>query len=195
MGLALLTLSGVSGFADGAVDSTFNTSASGTTSATVFVPEGRGYANVTDLAWKLDSGVTTGTVAIRSAIERKKVTSATASSAQVIYISNPGNSLTLSNYVIFLDASTGTHYLRRIAASSTTSVTLDSSISGIASTTDDVLYLCAATVTKPVINLTSATVAPGINLWLPNNLPTALTLDGNTTACQIEASGVRSQYK
>ncbi len=193
----LLMLLSVSGYAQDTVQNVFGLSSTGTTSATVIIPEGAGFANVTDLAYRLDSAVTTGTVGIRMGQVKYPITSSTASAASVLWITNTGTAVAALEYVIVYDASAGTYYLRRVSAATTTSITIDSSIS-ITTETADYVWSTFDTVEKPVSNTTSATIGNGSMLgvlWLPANAPSALTIDGNTTACRISVNGVRTRNR
>jgi hypothetical protein len=199
--LAALLLLGVNSYGQSVVSDVFNSSASGTTSATVILPESNDFGNVTDLAWKLDAGLTTGFVAIQAGQNRHPVTSATASAASVLWFNNVGNDssgfdVSAYEYLIFFDKSTSTYYLRRTNAAATTSVTLQASISVTTVVTDDAVWSTYAAVEKPIIGSTSATVGSGLgNIWIPAKAPTAFTIDGNTTACRISVSGVRARAR
>lgn len=191
-GLLMIFTMCLTALGQGSIQSVFNASATGTTSATVFVGEGVSSANITDLSWRLDSNVTTGTIGFRIGEKRFPVTSATAAAGSVVYISNTNTGIAVSEYVIFESNSGGNYVLRRVTAAATTSITVDTAITPAITTSDNV-YSTLTTVEKPVPNTTSATAAH--NIWLPANMPTAVTIDGNTTSCRISISGVRSQYK
>lgn len=171
------------------VESVFNDGASGTTSATVFVPAGNGVAEVRDLAWRLDSGVTTGFISQHVGQRKYAITSSTASSASVLWITNSDTGVANGEFIIFLDESAGDYYLRRVSAATTTSITISASIA-ITTTTSDVLWSTLAFVEKPVASTVSLTGAPA-SLWFPALVPSALVIDGNTTACRISINGVR----
>ncbi len=189
IGLAVLTL-GVNAYANEAIDAVINASATGTTSATAFIPAADGVANITDLGFRLDANVTTGTLGIRQGQKRFSVTSATSASGTQLWFDNSGGDVSALEYVILRQGTTYT--LVRAKAATTTSITLDATLSP-ATTTSDYVWSTFPTVERPVATTTSATAA--LSLWLPANVPTALTVDGNTTSCRISASGVRSIYK
>lgn len=166
----------------------------GTTSATVIVPQGEGMANITDLSVRLDSGVTTGIVSIDIAKTVHAITSATAASASVFWFDNAASDVAVSGFIIFLDQSTGTYYLRKVSAASTTSCTTYSSVPVATLATYDKIWSCLSTIQKPVFTNVSATLGsstPGI--WLPSTMPVAFTVDGNTTSCRITLSGIRTR--
>ena len=193
---AFVLLIGVNSYEQSTVSDVFNKSSSSTTSATVILPEANDFGNVTDLAWKLDAGLTTGFVAIQIGQARHPVTSATTSAASVLWFDNTGTDIAAYDYLIFYDKSTSTYFLRRTNAASTTSVTLQASIAVTTVVSDDVVWSTYAAVEKPVIGSTSATVGSGLgSVWLPARAPAAFTLDGNTTACRISVSGVRTRTR
>jgi len=189
-------LLGVNSYGQSTASDVINKSATGTTSATVVVPEGNDFVNVTDLAWRLDAGVTTGFIGINIGQSRHPITSATASAASVLYFDNAGTDVAALDYIIFFDKSTGSYYLRRTTAAATTSVTVGSSISVTTVVNDDAVWSTQDIVQKPVVNTTSATGASGsLNVWIPAKVPAAFTIDGNTTSCRISLSGVRTRAR
>lgn len=194
LSLALLLLASASSqvMAQGSITGVFNESATGTTSATVFCDPRNGFANLTDLTWRLDAGVTTGLVTFRSGDTPYAVTSATSSSGTVVYFTNTGTSVAASEHVIVYDTSAGDYYLRYTSAAATTSVTVTQSISP-ALTTDDKIWSVIGSVSRAVPNVNSLTAA--VNIWLPQGRPTAVTLEGNTTSCAISVNGVSSPYR
>lgn len=191
--LVLLAFAPAMGWAEHEVKSVFNTSASGTTSATVFVQDRDEFALITDIAWRLDSNNTTGLIVVRPGDVRYTSTSATSSSGTVVWFANTGTAVATGEYIIILDESAGDYYLRKTIAASTTSVTVSESISP-ALTTSDLIWSVLGSFERPVGATNSQTVSLGA-IWLPKNKPTAITVDGNTTACRISISGHRSNYK
>lgn len=172
----------------GVTERTFNSSSSGTTSATAFVPNGDSVAEIRDLSYRLDSSNTTGFIGQYVGQRQYAVTSSTAASATVVYFANADTGVAASEFIIYLDADTGTYYLRRVSAATTTSVTLYSSLP-ITTATSDKVWSCLATVERPV----SAVSATGgmTSIWIPANVPAAMVIDGNTTSCRISVSGYR----
>lgn len=189
--LALVALS-LQAFGQGSVDAVFNVGATGTTSATAIVPAALGTGQITDLATRLDAGLTTGTIEIRNATTRKAVTSATSASGTQLWFTNTGTAVGVSSYVIYFNAAAGSYTLVKALAATTTSITATAAITPATATTDFV-YPLAAVVSRPVSTATSTSTPASI--WIPSGMPAALTLDGNTTACRIAVSGVRSEYK
>jgi hypothetical protein len=171
------------------VRSTFSESADGTRSATAFVPKGAGFANVTDISYRLDSGATTATIDIQRAEKEHAVTSATTSTA-VLWFDNDPAAISLSEYVIIYDESSNSYSLTRCSATASTSATVYSTQS---LTTSDKVYSCLATVRRHAPEMVTETVG-SVNIWLPSDLPSALTLDGNTTSCRISVDGRRISY-
>jgi hypothetical protein len=167
----------------------FNDTADGTRSATAFVPAGQGLAHVTDLTWDLDATVTTGTVDIRRGEAEFAVSSATSASGTAIWFDNDPTFVSAYEYVIFYDSSLKTYSLFRCVTSAATSITVQETI-GVATTTSDKLYSCLSTIRRHAPNVTSSTWSPA-DIWLPSDLPSALTVDGNTTSCRISVSGTR----
>lgn len=191
-GLFLLACIQVSVFGQ-YVNGPVNKSASGTTSATVIVEGGNAPVELTDVGFRFDAGVTTGLLVVQSGDAQYDVASATAASTSIIWFTNTGTAVAVGEYVILFDESTGDHYLRRVNAATTTSVTVQASI-GIAQTILDKVWSVDSTVERPVTGNPSATSNVG-RVWLPAGRPTALTVDGNTTACRISVSGVRGNTK
>lgn len=180
-----------------ATEATFLAGATGTTSATVFVPTASSAAEIRDLSYRLDAGVTTGTVDIRVAKARYSITSATAASGTTLWFANTGSAIvTQGDYVIFEDASspTANYYLYRAKTVTSTSITVQETITPATALLDNV-YPLNATVRRPAPPVNSTTSANRVSIWLPAGLPSALTLDGNTTSCQLEVSGVRGNSK
>lgn len=182
--------------AENDVVTTENQGATGTTSATVIVQPASGTFNLTDLQWRVDSANTSATVDIRTGKARVAVTSATAASGTALWFSNSSPTLVAAqDYVIYFNAAAGTYTLLKCTASTSTSITVQETISPATATADNI-YTLNARIRRPASSsAASVTVAGASNLWFPANLPTALTVDGNTTSCQISISGVRSFYK
>lgn len=171
------------------VEKVFNSSATGTTSATVFVPKGAGVAEVKGLAWRIDAGVTTAFVGEYIGRKQYAITSSTASAASVLWFNNANSEVTDGSFVIFYDLSADTYYLRRVTTATTTSVTLLNSIA-VTTTTSDLIWGCLPAVNMPVGD--PARTSGGFpQLWLPTENPVALVIDGNTTSCAISVSGAR----
>jgi hypothetical protein len=184
----------VNSYGQSTVSGVFNKSSSGTTSATVIIEESNDFSTITDLAYKLDAGVTTGFVSAQIGQSKYKITSATASAASVLWFDNTASDIAAQDFVIFHDKSTGTYYLRKVSAASTTSATLYASISVTTVVTDDSVWSTYAAVEKPVTTVTSGTTG-AVNIWIPAAVPAAYTIDGNTTACRISVSGVRTRSR
>lgn len=166
----------------------------GTRSATVIVKPGTGVAELKDLAYRVDASNASATVDIRTGKGRVSVNSATSGSGTVLWFDNDPTVITTSDYFIFEDVSLGTFQLNRCTATATTSITvLDAT--GVATTTDDRIYTLNSRVRRPAPEIASSSTIGVTSIWLPANLPSALTLDGNTTSCQISVSGVRSNGK
>lgn len=170
------------------VDSAFNSSATGTTSATVFVPKGIGPADVRSLAWRIDANVTTAFVGQYIGVNQYSITSSTASAATVLWFANAGTAVTAGSFIIFYDDSATTYFLRRVSAATTTSVTLNTSIA-VTTTTSDLVW--QTTQVNMPVGVISGTSGGFPGLWLPTGFPTALVIDGNTTSCAISVSGAR----
>lgn len=169
-------------------ESSFNSSSSGTTSATAFVPVGEQLGMVSDLSVRLDNSVTSGFVGQYIGVRRYLISSATAASASVLWFDNGQSGVTGSSFIIFLDQSSGSYFLRRVSVATTTSCTLYSSMA-IATTTLDSFWLCGTTVEKPV--LSTSNTGGLVNIWVPASCPAAFVIDGNTTSCRISISGFR----
>ena len=193
--LLALSVALLPGFAlaTGEITGTFLTANNGTTSATVFVTSSSEFTSITDLGWQLDSGVTTGQVVFRQGDNRYDVASATSASGTVVWFANTGTNVSAGEYIIIYDDSLGSYLLRQTKAAATTSVTVTESIA-VALTTSDKVWSVTSSSSRPVPSTTSQTVFAG-PIWLPRNVPTAITLDGNTTACRLSISGVRSNYR
>lgn len=174
--------------AEGPVIGVFNQGASGTTSATVFVKPGNAFSEITDLAWRLDAGVTTGLIIIRTGEAKYDVNSATSGSGTAVWFANTGSDVASADYIIIYDESTGDYLLRHVTAVATTSVTVSESIS-VGLTTSDKVWLVSSSVQRAVPNTISS--ASALSIWLPKDAPTAITVDGNTTSCRISVSGVK----
>ena len=179
-----------------ATESTILSGATGTTSATVFVPTATSAAEIRDITHRLDTGVISGTVDIRTGKSRSSVTSATAASTSVVYFDNDPTLTSIGDYVIVEDNSSTTapYILLRAKASTSTSITVQETI-GVALTTSDAVYPLAPAVRRVAQPNNSPTANARVSIWLPAGLPSALTLDGNTTACTLEISGVRGNSK
>ncbi len=180
-------------YADNEVNSVFNSGATGTTSATAIVPPGKGTAVITDMITRYDAGNVTATTHIRTAKAVKPVTSATSASGSVVYFDNSASLVAASGYLLVKDGS-GSYQLLRASAVATTSVTVYQTITA-AMTVNDFVYPLNTSVQRPALNAISATAQAEKYLYLPESLPAAITLDGNTTSCAISISGVRSAYK
>ncbi len=172
------------------VEKVFNSSSTGTTSATVFVPKGAGVAEVKNLSWRTDSGVTTAFVGEYIGQKQYGITSATASAASVLWFANVNTAVSAGSFVIFWDKSADLYFLRRVSAATTTSVTLYSSIAVTTVVSDDLVFGTFPVVNMPVGILTGAAFG-GVQAWFPVEMPTALVIDGNTTSCAISVSGAR----
>lgn len=171
------------------IQSTFSSTADGTKSATAFVPAANGFANVTDISYDLDTAVATGTIDIRQAEVEKAISSATSASGTVFWFDNDPTIVSAGEYIIFYDASANQYYLNRCNASSATSITVYETITP-ATTTSDKIYSCLPTVRRHAVNVTSESLGL-VDIWLPADLPSALTIDGNTTSCRISINGKR----
>lgn len=165
---------------------TFAESADGTTSATAFIPKGDGLVHITDLAYRLDGGLTTGTVDIRRGEVERSVTSATSASTQIWFDNDP-TIVSGAEYVILFDDSANTYYLYRCVTTAANSISVQETT--VATTTSDKLYSCRATVRRHAPIMSNSTGA--VDIWLPSDLPSALTIDGNTTSCRISVGGTR----
>ncbi len=174
----------------GRVENVYNSSASGTTSATVFVPKGSGVAEVKTLAWRIDAGVTTAFVGQYIGNKQYNITSATTSAASVLWFTNANTAVTAGSFIIFYDDSASAYFLRRVSAATTTSITLYSSIA-VTTTTSDMVFSTEATVPQMPVGVLSGTSGGFSQLWFPREYPTALVIDGNTTSCAISVSGAR----
>lgn len=190
--IAMLALGVTASYAQ--VESTFVEGATGTTSATVVVKPGTSAAEIRDVGFRVDAGNNSATIDIRTGKSRKNVNSATSGSGTVLWFDNDPTVATTDDFVLFEDASLGTYSLLRVQASATTSITVRETIS-VATTTSDGVYPLNARVRRPAPVSPSSTVSYVTSIWLPAGVPSALTLDGNTTSCQIAISGVRTNTK
>jgi len=170
------------------VVSTFSDSEDGTRSATTFVPKAAGFAHVTDLSYRLDSGLTTGTVDIQRGEREIAVNSATSGTGSVLWFDNDPTAVSVSEYVIFWDDSAATYFLYRCSASAATSITIQETAP--ITTTNDKVYSCLPTVRRHAAAVVSNSLGT-CDIWLPSDMPSALTLDGNTTSCRISITGNR----
>lgn len=177
-----------------AIDSTVLEGNTGTTSATVIVKPGTGAVELKDVAYRIDAGNASATIDIRVGKGRLSINSATASSGTVLWFDNDPTAVSTSDYLIFEDVSEGTYQLNRAVSTATTSVTVLTA-TGVATTTDDRVYTLASRVRRPAPERTASSSIGQTSIWLPANLPSAITLDGNTTSCQISLSGTRSNFK
>ena len=181
-----------SAFAENEVNRTFSAGSTGTTSATAIVSAGDGAAQVTDLVWDLDNTVTTGTVDVRVGNKKMAVTSATSGSGSVLWFDNTGSIVASGDYLILFSG--GSHTLVRTKGTvATTSATIQETVA--ATSTSDSIWTTLTTVRRNAPDLTTSSTLAPVNIWIPENVPTAFTIDGNTTACKISVSGVRSAYK
>lgn len=174
----------------------FNESATGTKSATAFVPSGLGDGEITDLSWRLDNGVSSGFVSMKTGRAKFVSTSVTGASGTVAWFSNAGTQVAAGDYIIIEDVSSYSSNLAlfRVLVATTTSVTTDSTITPALATNDLIWWVPASQVSeKAVANTVSNTGS--VAIWCPGAGPTAVTIDGNTTACRIQISGVRTKYK
>lgn len=165
---------------------TFVVGTNGTTSATAIVPPAAGLAIVTDLVAVPDAGNTSSTVKIRTGKARKAVTSAT-TAGTTVWFSNTGTNLTSQGYAIVHETAANTLMLVKVASATATQVQVYETLPNL-DTSD---YIYPLNVAVPRGALTSWTASGPVNIWLPANLPSALTLDGNTTSCRISVSGYR----
>lgn len=168
-----------------------NESATGTISATAFVRAGAtDVVKLTDVAWKVDAGNSSGTINLRTGKKRFAVDSATSASGTVLWFDNSGSTIAVNDYLIFDDVSAAQLYLYSVRAVATTSATVYQTITP-ATTVSDYVWALNTTVTRPALDASvSGTVNMG-QIYLPGQAPTAISLDGNTTSCRISASGVR----
>lgn len=181
-----------SAFADGDIDRVFNTGSTGTTSATAIVSPSDSPMQVTDLVWDLDNTVTTGTVDISIGNRRLAVSSATSGSGSVIWFDNSQSLVASGDYLIAVVAGTST-LVRTKGTVATTSATIQETLAAMATT--DALWTTATRIRRNAPDLTTSSTLAPVSIWLPANVPAAFTIDGNTTACKISLSGVRSAYK
>lgn len=192
--LAMLGLMPSKAFAGSEIRGVFNASSSGTTSATVFVDSSTDFPQITDLSWKLDAGVTTGTITFRSGDIKYSSTSATSASGTVVWFANAATSVAVGEYIIIRE--NGSYFLRQVTAATTTSVTVSESISSALTTSSLVWAVNSSTSTRYAPQLATPTSPySAVSIWLPKERPTAITVDGNTTACRISVSGNYSNYK
>jgi hypothetical protein len=172
------------------VVSTFADSEDGTRSATAFVPKSAGFGQITDLAYKLDAGITTGTVDIHRGEREIAVNSATSGTGSVLWFDNDPTAVSALEYLIFWDDSAKTYFLYRATVATATSITIQETAP--ITTTSDKVYACSAVVRRHAPNVVSNSLG-ACDIWLPSDMPSALTLDGNTTSCRIAISGVRKK--
>lgn len=170
------------------VSSTFGDSEDGTRSATAFVPKANGLAKVGDLRYNIDSNVTTATVDIQRAESEQAIASATSGTGSILWFDNDPTLVSVSEYVIFWDDSAATYFLYRCKATAAASITIQETAP--ITTTSDKIYPCLPTIRRPVPQPLSGTIG-SVDIWLPSDLPSALTLDGNTTSCRISVMGTR----
>lgn len=177
-------------FAVGSVNAqeqgTFVVGTNGTTSATAIVPPAAGAAVVTDLVAATDAGNVSATVQIRTGKVRKAVSSAT-TAGNTVWFTNTGTNLAVQGYAIVHETSANSLLLVKVASATATQVQVYETLPNL--DTSDYIYPLNVTVPRGA-NM-SGTVSGPVNIWLPANLPSALTLDGNTTSCRISASGYR----
>lgn len=185
--LMALSLS-VSVHAQQYVVSTFSDSEDGTKSATAFVPKASGFAHITDLAYRLDAGVTTGTVDIHRGEREISVNSATSGTGSILWFDNDPTAVSAQEYVIFWDDSASTYFLYKATVSAATSITIQETAP--ITTTSDKVYPCSAVTRRHATNTVSGSLG-SCDIWLPSDMPAALTLDGNTTSCRISVTGNR----
>lgn len=176
------------------VTDTIALGATGTTSATVVIPKGNGFLNITDLIWDLDNTVTSGTIDIRAGEAEFGIASATSGSGTVLWFANTGTAVAAGEYVVFFDESAGSYTMTRANVATTTSITVADTIS-VATTTSDKVFSLKSAVRRNAPDITTSSTVAGQSIWLPRDLPSAITVDGNTTACKIGVSGVRTLYK
>jgi hypothetical protein len=189
-----LALTASVAFGQAVVESTFVEGNTGTTSATVIVKPGSGAAEVSDIAYRLDTGTTSATVDIRTGKNRVQPNSATSGSGSVLWFDNNPTLVSAQDYVIFNDVSGKTFELLKCTASASTSITVQETIS-VATATDDYIFPLNSRVRRPAPPVNSTTAGNKASIWLPAGLPSAITLDGNTTSCQISISGTRGNSK
>lgn len=191
--LLLLTvlMLGIAGRSYGQADilSSFTASSQGTVSTTVVIPAGQGQAMISDLAFKMDAGVTSGTVNVVPGRAGYSITSATASGS-VYFFDNTGSHVVAGSYVIFDDVSTGVLTLNRVLSATTTSCTTQETMAA-ATTTSDFIFSTLGRFNRPIPQSISTTIGSAVNIWLPSGVPSALFLDGNTTACSLFIDGIR----
>ena len=168
-----------------------NESETGTYSATVYINPGNcNVVQLTDVAWDTDTGNVSGTLNIRTGLNRYAVTSPTSASGTVLWFTNSNTAVAVSAYVLYHDTSADILYLYRVAAATTTSITVYETITPATAVTDYVWSLNTA-VSRPVFDRAISGTDHVGDIWLPGREPSALTLDGNTTSCKLSVSGVR----
>lgn len=165
---------------------TFVVGTNGTTSATAIVPPAAGAAIVTDLVAATDAGNVSATVQIRTGKVRKAVSSAT-TAGNTVWFTNTSTNLAVQGYAIVHETGANTLLLVKVASATATQVQVYETLPNL--DTSDYIYPLNVTVPRGA-NM-SATVMGPVNIWLPANLPSALTLDGNTTSCKLSVSGYR----
>lgn len=171
------------------IQGVINESASGTTSATAYIKPGNHSAvELTDIAWDVDINLATGFIAIREGKQRFASASATSSTTGLWFPSAHG--LAVNDYVLVEDVSANTLTLAKISAVATTSAT---SYSTFSMATTDFIWTLNAAVNRPANDQTTSAATGttfGVgSLWLTGRNPVALTLDGNTTSCNLSVSG------
>lgn len=165
-----------------------NKGATGSASATVYIDSGNAAAvKITDLACKLDAANTSATIDIRQGRKSYTSTSATSSST-VVYFDNSTSAIAQGDYLLFEDVSAGSLTLCRVTAAAAASATTQQTLSAA---TNDKVWTLAAAVRRPVGDTSISGTARVQDIYLPGKEPSAITLEGNTTACKVSLSGVR----
>lgn len=182
----------VSAQAADVIDSIINDGNTGSASATVVVKPARGWGHITDLNTRVDANNTSATVDIRQGVEQLAVTSSTSGSGTVLWFANSSPTrVAVSDYLLFNDVSAKTYTLLRTTAVTSTSATVETTIS-VALSTSDFLYTLASRIRRPITQGNASQTSGLANIYVPANMPSVLTIDGNTTSCQISISGERS---
>lgn len=183
----------------------------GTTSATTVVAAEAGSCKLTDIMTRVDTGVSTASVVFRQGVTQHRVTSSTTANGTALFFNNVNSQGTLAvqktDYVIFqpigsnvgiVPSAQSPYVLLRCNNATSTSITVQetittsTTISTTSPTQTDVIWSTLGSFSKPVPNGTLSPTSGSLqNVWLPADVPTALTLDGNTTACSLFISGIR----
>ena len=174
--------------------STFNKSLTNVTGATVFVPEGAGFAHVTDLT--AVDGVKGGFVRIypgKAAIAQTLTNTTT-----TIYVPNT-NAFAVGDVLVF--SKTGGHELRTVATlGAATNITVNAAPTTAQKTgqvfwlldTPSDRYLVSGLTGETGNSLTNSFVPSVCDIWLPAEFPSAIqATNASGTAIKIRISGKR----